>query len=69
MPLRVIVGKDDRFFPRDFQHRVAKERLGADVTIEDVRGGHLVALSNPEGLAERLVSLARQLQRSATPGG
>jgi pimeloyl-ACP methyl ester carboxylesterase len=69
VPTHVIVGTEDRLFPRDFQHRVAKERLGADVSIEDVRGGHLVALSKPTELAERLVAFARQLQRSGTPGG
>jgi pimeloyl-ACP methyl ester carboxylesterase len=58
VPLRVIVGTKDRFFPRDFQHRVAKERLGADVAIEDVRGGHLVALSNPSELGDRLIAFA-----------
>jgi pimeloyl-ACP methyl ester carboxylesterase len=60
IPVRVFVGTEDRFFPRDFQHRVAKERLGGDVAIEDVRGGHLVALSNPVALAERLIEFARK---------
>lgn len=58
VPLLVLVGVDDRLFPRDFQHRVAKERLGADVAIEDVRGGHLVALANPREVADRLVAFA-----------
>ncbi len=53
VPIRVVAGKDDRFFPIDFQRRVARERLGVEV--EEIRGGHLVALSNPEGLAERLL--------------
>ena len=38
------------------EERVARERLGkiADV----IRGGHLVALSNPRGLADRLIAYA-----------
>lgn len=50
---RVLIGRDDRFFPAEFQRRVAKERLGLDA--DEIPGGHLVALSNPSGLADRLV--------------
>jgi pimeloyl-ACP methyl ester carboxylesterase len=53
VPIRVIAGRDDRLFPLEFQRRVARERLGVEV--EEVGGGHLVALSNPKGLAELLV--------------
>ena len=51
-PTRVIAGRDDRFFPLDFQRRVAAERLGAEV--EEVPGGHLAALSRPAELADQL---------------
>lgn len=54
IPIHVIVGRDDRFFPVDFQRRVAKERLGCDV--DEIAGGHLVAKSNPAGLADLLAS-------------
>ncbi|HMI89669.1 MAG TPA: alpha/beta hydrolase [Polyangiaceae bacterium] len=54
VPMHVIVGKDDRFFPAQFQARVAKERLG--LSVDEIPGGHLVALSNPEGLVARLVA-------------
>ena len=54
MPVKVVVGRDDRFFPAGFQRRVARERLGAEV--DELAGGHLVALSNPAGLAELLHS-------------
>ena len=37
----------------DFQRRVARERLGVDADV--LPGGHLMALSNPEGLAEQLL--------------
>jgi pimeloyl-ACP methyl ester carboxylesterase len=53
IPIHVLAGRDDRFFPIEFQRRVARERLGKDV--EEIAGGHLVALSNPEGLTERLL--------------
>src|SRR5262245_3426519 len=52
VPIHVIAGRDDRFFPLEFQRRVARERLGLDVEV--VAGGHLVALSNPQELADRL---------------
>jgi pimeloyl-ACP methyl ester carboxylesterase len=57
VPTHVIVGADDRFFPHDFQRRVARERLGREV--ETIAGGHLVALSHPAALADRLLAYAR----------
>lgn len=53
IPIHVIAGRDDRFFPTDFQRRVAKERLGVDVDV--LPGGHLMALSNPKGVAAQLL--------------
>lgn len=52
VPTRVIVGSDDRLFPLDFQRRVVRERLGIDVEV--MPGGHLMALSRPDELAERM---------------
>ena len=52
VPTRVIAGRDDRFFPLEFQRRVARERLGTDV--DEVPGGHLVALSCPAELTGQL---------------
>ena len=52
VPTRALVGRDDRFFPARFQRRVARERLG--VSVDEMPGGHLVALSQPEELAARL---------------
>jgi pimeloyl-ACP methyl ester carboxylesterase len=48
-----VAGADDRFFPVDFQRRIARARIGLDV--EELPGGHLVALSNPNGLVQRLL--------------
>ena len=57
IPIHVLAGSDDRFFPIEFQRRVARERLGKEV--EEIPGGHLVALSNPEALTERLAAYAK----------
>jgi pimeloyl-ACP methyl ester carboxylesterase len=54
IPTHVIAGRDDRFFPIEFQRAVARERLG--LPIDDLRGGHLVALAQPRALAEQLLS-------------
>jgi pimeloyl-ACP methyl ester carboxylesterase len=48
IPIHVVAGHDDRFFPLELQQRVARERLGVDPVI--VPGGHLAALSHPEEL-------------------
>ncbi|TQS42359.1 alpha/beta fold hydrolase [Cryptosporangium phraense] len=53
IPTRVLVGRDDRLFPADFQVRTARERLGLDAELLD--GGHLVALSRPEDLTALLL--------------
>jgi pimeloyl-ACP methyl ester carboxylesterase len=54
VPTHVIVGRDDRFFPLPFQRRIARERLG--LPVEELSGGHLIALSNPTGLSDHLLS-------------
>jgi hypothetical protein len=48
-----VAAEHDRFFPLEFQRRIAAERLGLDVDV--VPGGHLVALGHPAELAERLI--------------
>ena len=53
VPTRVLLGRDDRFFPLEFQRRVVADRLGVPVDV--MRGGHLMALSRPVELADRLV--------------
>ncbi|HEY3471552.1 MAG TPA: alpha/beta hydrolase [Amycolatopsis sp.] len=54
VPTRVLLCRDDRFFPPDFQRRVARERLGAEP--DEIDGPHCVTLSHPAQLADRLVS-------------
>jgi pimeloyl-ACP methyl ester carboxylesterase len=53
VPTRVLSGREDRFFPLEFQRRVARERLAAEVDV--VPGGHLAALSHPAELTDRLI--------------
>lgn len=48
----VVIGRDDRFFPAAFQRRVARDRLG--ITCDEMPGGHLLALSRPTELVDRL---------------
>lgn len=64
VPTRVLTGRGDRFFPAAFQRRVAEDRLG--ITPDLMPGGHLVALSQPEELADRLVAYAAG--RRSSPG-
>jgi pimeloyl-ACP methyl ester carboxylesterase len=52
VPTRVLAGRDDRFFPLEFQRRIAGERLGT--AVDSVPGGHLVALSRPAELTDQL---------------
>jgi pimeloyl-ACP methyl ester carboxylesterase len=30
IPIHVVAGRDDRFFPAEFQRRLAKDRLGVE---------------------------------------
>ncbi|MCW2517371.1 MAG: alpha/beta hydrolase [Mycobacterium sp.] len=55
VPTRVVAGSDDRFFPLEFQRRVVRERLDLDVDV--LPGGHLMALSRPDELADYLLAL------------
>ena len=57
----MLIGAGDRLFPAEFQRRLAKRRLGIDA--DEIPGGHLVALSNPVGLADRLHAYAAELPR------
>lgn len=56
VPVRMITGRDDRFFPPELQRRLARERLGIEP--DEVPGGHLAALVHPEAIADRLEAYA-----------
>ena len=53
IPVKVVAGADDRFFPAKFQQRVARDRLGVEADV--LPGGHLIALARPGSLASYLV--------------
>jgi pimeloyl-ACP methyl ester carboxylesterase len=53
VPIRVLSGEGDRFFPLEFQRRVACDRLGLEPDV--LSGGHLIALSNPAGVVDYLL--------------
>lgn len=52
IPIRVIAGREDRFFPLELQQRVARDRLGVEPAV--VPGGHLAALSHPRELTDEI---------------
>jgi pimeloyl-ACP methyl ester carboxylesterase len=53
-PVTAIAGRDDRFFPLEFQQELAQARLGIEPVV--VPGGHLVALSHPEELVAAILA-------------
>ena len=61
VPTRVLIGRDDRLFPAGFQRRIARERLAIEAN--EIEGGHLLALSRPRELVERLESYRITLDR------
>jgi len=63
VPTRVLICRDDRFFPADFMRRVARERLG--ITPDEMDGGHVPALSRPRDLVDRLVAYRSEWERAA----
>jgi hypothetical protein len=56
VPTRVLIPRDDRLFPLEFQRRIARERLGIEV--DEMAGGHVPMLSRPRELAELLDELS-----------
>ena len=59
VPTRFLLCRQDRFFPAAFMRRVVRERLG--ITPDEIDGGHLVALSRPADLVERLEAYRARL--------
>jgi pimeloyl-ACP methyl ester carboxylesterase len=55
VPIRVVIGTGDRFFPAELQRAVAAARLGIDADV--LPGGHLIALSQPALLADYLLAV------------
>lgn len=58
VPAEVTAEAMAREAPAEFQRRLAQERLG--ITPEEMPGGHLLALSRPKELADRLEDMLGQ---------
>jgi len=54
VPTHVIIGRDDRFFTRDWLRGVVRDRLGIEP--DELPGGHALALSRPTELVELMES-------------
>jgi len=65
VPTRVLAGRDDRFLPATAQLRLARERLGIEA--DEMEGGHMVALSRPTDLAERLELFRQEMSEGRLP--
>ncbi len=57
VPVHAVIGRNDRFFPLEFQKQLVEERLGVEPEI--VEGGHLLPLGHPLELAALLESFAQ----------
>jgi len=64
VPIKVIASREDRLFPPAFQRRVAMDRIG--ITPDQIPGGHLAQLSQPDAIADLLVTYANPGNVSAT---
>jgi pimeloyl-ACP methyl ester carboxylesterase len=54
VPVTVVAGREDRFFPLELQQRLARDRVGVEAVV--VPGGHLAALSRPAELTDALLA-------------
>jgi pimeloyl-ACP methyl ester carboxylesterase len=52
VPVRFVLGRDDRFFPASWLRGVVRARLGIEP--DEIDGGHCPALARPKELVERL---------------
>ncbi|MEV5708146.1 alpha/beta hydrolase [Actinoallomurus sp. NPDC052274] len=64
VPTKFLLCRDDRFFPAEFMRRVVRERLG--IVPDEIDGGHSIALSRPEELADRLEAYRTDARRHPT---
>lgn len=55
IPVQVLSGAADRFFPVEFQQRIAPERLCTEP--DALPGGHLIPLSQPDALSKYLAAI------------
>lgn len=63
VPVRYVLGRNDRVFPAEWVRKVARDRLGIDP--DELDSGHCVALSRPKELAALLEHY--RAETAATP--
>ncbi len=61
VPTAFVLAREDRFFPAAWQRRVVRDRLGLEPV--EIDGGHCVALSRPDEVADLLEELRRRHTR------
>lgn len=66
VPTKFLLCRGDRLFPAEFMRRVVRRRLG--IVPDEIDGGHMVMLSRPGELADRLVAYQRD-NRTTTGNG
>lgn len=66
VPTRFLLSRHDHFFPAEFMRRLVRERLG--IIPDEIDGGHLVALSRPKELADRLEGYLQEHRGSRVTG-
>jgi pimeloyl-ACP methyl ester carboxylesterase len=66
VPTRFLLSRHDHFFPAEFMRRLVRERLG--IIPDEIDGGHLVALSRPKELADRLEDYLQEQRDSRLTG-
>ncbi len=66
VPVRVVLGRNDRLFPAHWLRRVAIDRLG--VVPEEIDCGHCVALARPKELVALLECYRLEVASPGTAG-
>lgn len=59
VPTRVLISREDHFFPAHFLRELARERLG--IHADEMPGDHAPMLGHPQELADRLEDYSRGL--------
>lgn len=63
VPVRFVLGRDDRVFPADWLRRVAQDRLG--IVPDELDSGHCVALARPKELAALLERYRAEIESAS----
>ena len=64
VPIRLIWGSDDAYFPPATAGRRLADALGVDLTV--IPGGHFLPLDNPDGVAQALLDACPEFRGHLT---